>query len=97
MMRLIHYLFPPLRGRDRLPLPSRAWSSEHSRSPVSLEDPGAIRMLKGHGLAQTNADAATILRQHRGIPINDLVRDLKRKRRREPRLQRAWRKFKELL
>jgi hypothetical protein len=94
---LIKYLFPPLRAKQKLPLLPREWTSGMSRNgeiPPRFRE--AIHRLKVHGLARTDQDAYRLLKKFPGQPIDQIIRQTKRKRRRESRLRRAFRRFAKL-
>ena len=94
---LIKYLFPPLRAKQKLPLLPREFTSDMSRSgaiPARYRD--AIHRLKVHGLARADQDAYRLLKKFPGKSIDKIVRQNKRKRRRESRLKRAIRRFSKL-
>jgi len=94
MRKLIHYLFPPRRLQSQLPLLPLEWSGQHSRhEPVQAED---ADNLKGHGLARTSPDAQRLMSKYKGQPVEAIIKTHKRKRRREPRLRKAWRRLKAL-
>jgi len=94
---LFHYLFPPRRIQDRLPLLPRDWSSEHSRMGQHPDELGFdVRMLKGHGVARTDADAYRLIEKHRRAAHKKIVKEEKRLRRKTPRLLRAWERLKRL-
>lgn len=90
--RIFRYLFPRIRTRDKLPLLSIRYSSQHSKTRAT---PAEIEMLKLAGLARTDADAARLRNKHRGISATQIVKKLRKPRRRKPWL-RAWKRFKKL-
>jgi hypothetical protein len=94
---LIKYLFPALSAKQKLPLLPREWTSEKSRTgeiPKRYAD--AIHRLKVHGLARTDQDAMRLLKKFQGKSIDQIVRQHKRKRRRESRIKRAIKRFSKL-
>ncbi len=91
--RLLRYLFPRPRLRNRLPLLPLDWSMD---TPVKSHRRQAVELVKGWDLARTNADAIRLLNRYRGQPVNAIVQAERRNRRRDPRLQRAWRRLKKL-
>ena len=97
MRKLIRYLFPPIRNKQRLPLLPLDYSSTHSRHGDIPDDVfDKLYMIKGYGLARTDQDAYRLLRKYQGQPIQDIVKAEKRKRRRQGRLARAWQRLKRL-
>ena len=91
--RLLRYLFPRPRLRDRLPLLPLEWSMD---TPVKPHRRQAIELIKGFDLARTDADAKRLLVRYRGQPINTIIQAERRIRRREPRIKRGWRRLKRL-
>ena len=94
-MSLLKYLFPKRRLQHELPLLPLGYSSKNGHVDPALK--GTIDLLKGYNLAKTDADAMRLIRQYKGKTGPQIVKILKRHRRRVPPLKRAWRRFKRLL
>ncbi len=92
--KFVRYLFPPRYTVDKLPLLPIRYSGSSTRSTSDKKQ--WIDLLKRAGLARTNADAVNILNYYPGLGIEEIIKREKRKRRRVPRLIRAWTRFKRL-
>lgn len=90
----LHYLFPSIPLRNRLPLLTRNYSSKHGRFKVEA-DAMTIAAMKGYGLARTDHDVQRLLKRYPESGILDIFKAEKR-RRRNTRLKRAVRRFKRL-
>jgi hypothetical protein len=89
---MFRYLFPRLRLRERLPLLPLEYSSRQSRYRLTRNPD--IDLLKMAGVARTDHDALRLLKRNPGMPVGETIKQYKRKRRREGRLQKAWRRLK---
>ena len=90
----LHYLFPSIPLRQRLPLLSREFSSKHGRYKLEA-DRTVIALLKGYGLARTDQDAQRLLKRYPEASVLHIFKAEKR-RRRHDRIKRAVRRFKRL-
>jgi hypothetical protein len=95
-MKLWSYLFPPITIKSQLPLLPREWSSAHSRVQSRVTQQGDIQILKGFGVARTDADALRLLKRHHDKHVLDIAMLAQRKRKRKPRIIRAWDRLKRL-
>lgn len=89
----LHYLFPYVPLRNRLPLLPRHYSSEYTRSGAELDE--AIHLIKGYGLARTDQDAQRVLQRYPNRSLIEIFR-LEKRRRRHNKIARAIKRFKRL-
>mgnify|MGYP005847452549 CR=1 FL=1 len=94
LRRMFRYFFPRLLPREKLPLPSRRYSSPNINREIPEEEVWKIDLIIGNGLARTQEDAKRLLMRYPGLSLTRLIKTEKRKRRRLGRLARAWRRFK---
>ena len=89
---LFYYLFPPVRRQQKLPLLPLKYSNDQSKA-VSPRVRQQITLLKGRGAARTDAQAIRLLQIYENKSVAHIVKMEKRKRRRQPRLALAWKRF----
>lgn len=93
LRRAFRYFFPKRPVRERLPLPSRRYSSPNINRQVSVGEEWKVDLIIGNGLARTREDAKRLLLRYSGFSLTRLIKAEKRKRRRSGRLWRAWQRF----
>jgi len=89
----LHYLFPYIPLRNRMPLLPRHYSSEHARTAAELDE--AIHLIKGYGLARTDQDAQRVLQRYPGHSLITIFKIEKRRRQRN-KIKRAVKRLKRL-
>jgi hypothetical protein len=89
LVRLIKYLFPPRKTRQKLPLLSLRWSSDQCPYPSKRNFDYEIYMLQAAGVARTPEDCLRLLHTY-GPWCQTIIQAERRKRRFKPRLVRAW-------
>ncbi len=94
-MRALKYFFPKRRLQQKLPLLPLQYSSKNGPA-VDPSLAQEVWLLKGHSVARTDQDALRLLAKHGGMTAQQIIKQVKRKRRFQPFMKTFWRRLKRI-